>query len=127
MMSELISAAPIPGKMLTTMHAPNLAVYSSRKKMISMHSVHLIDVEYWTNNLDVAMDYLKLALGYYPTSEVLMIKKAKIFLRQGEKEAAALSLRRVLDLNPGNKEAIVLLNSMSDSRLSNRFSPFLCN
>lgn len=82
----------------------------------------LIDVEYWTNNLDVAMNYLRLAMGYYPTSEALMIKKAKILLRQGDKEAAALSLRRALDLNPGNKDAIVLLNSMSDSRLSNRFS-----
>ncbi|TAH43088.1 MAG: YaiO family outer membrane beta-barrel protein [Bacteroidetes bacterium] len=82
----------------------------------------LIDVEYWTNNLDVASNYLKLAMGYYPTSEPLMLKKAKILLRQGDKEAAALSLRRVLDLNPGNKEAIDMLNSMSDSRLSNRFS-----
>ena len=82
----------------------------------------LIDVEYWTNNLDVAMNYLRLAMGYYPTSEALMIKKAKILLRQGDKESAALSLRRALDLNPGNKDAIVLLNSMSDSRLSNKFS-----
>ncbi len=82
----------------------------------------LIDVEYWTDNLDVASDYLKLAMGYYPTSEALMIKKAKILLKKGEKEAAALSLRRVLDINPGNKEAINLLNSMSDSRLSNRFA-----
>jgi YaiO family outer membrane protein len=82
----------------------------------------LIDVEYWTNNLEVANNYLKIAMGYYPTSEALMIKKAKILLRQGEKESAALSLRKVLDLNPGNKEAISLLNSMSDSRLSNRFS-----
>ena len=38
----------------------------------------LIDVEMWTENFKVASDYLKIGLGYYPTSEDLMLRKAKL-------------------------------------------------
>ncbi|MFN8167139.1 MAG: YaiO family outer membrane beta-barrel protein [Bacteroidia bacterium] len=81
----------------------------------------LIDVEMWTENFKVASDYLKIALGYYPTSEDLMLRKARLQLRLDLEESASLTLRRILDLNPGNKEALKMLNSMKDSRLSNKF------
>lgn len=81
----------------------------------------LIDVEYWTNNLGIASDYLRIALSNYPVSEELLLKKAKLQLRTEEKESAALTLRRILDLNPGNKDALQMLNGMSESRLSNKF------
>lgn len=80
----------------------------------------LIDVEIWTENLKVAEDYLKLALGFYPTSDELMLKKARLQIRQDEKESASITLGRILDLNPGNKEALKLLNSISGNRLTNK-------
>ena len=81
----------------------------------------LIDVEMWTENFKVAADYLKIGLGYYPTSEDLMLRKAKMQMKLDQQESASLTLRRILDLNPGNKEALKMLNSMTANRLSNRF------
>ncbi|HRH65077.1 MAG TPA: YaiO family outer membrane beta-barrel protein [Bacteroidia bacterium] len=81
----------------------------------------LIDVEMWTENYKVASDYLKIALGYYPTSEDLMLRKARLQMRLEQQESASLTLRRILDLNPGNKEALKLLNGMTDARLNNKF------
>lgn len=81
----------------------------------------LYDVEFWTESYSVANDYLKIALSYYPTSESLLIKKARLQIRLEEKDDAALTLRRVLDLNPGQKEAINLMNSLEGRKLSNNF------
>lgn len=81
----------------------------------------LFDVEFWTESYSMANDYLKVALGYYPTSEALLIKKAKLQIRLEEKNEAALTLRRILDLNPGQKEAISLMNSLEGRKLSNNF------
>ena len=81
----------------------------------------LFDVEFWTESYSLANDYLKVALGYYPTSEELMIKKAKLQIRLEEKSDAALTLRRVLDLNPGQKEAIKIMNSLEGRKLNNNF------
>ncbi len=79
----------------------------------------MFDVEYWTENLQMANDYLKIALGYYPNSEELLLKKAKLQLQMEEKENAALTLRRILDRNPGNKDAIKLMNSIAGKKLNN--------
>lgn len=81
----------------------------------------LIDVEMWSVNYDVANEYLKLALTLYPTSEELLIKKAKNQIRQENTESAAITLRKVLDLNPGNKAALNLMVSLSADRLNNQF------
>jgi YaiO family outer membrane protein len=81
----------------------------------------LFDVEYWTESYSVAGDYLKVALGYYPTSEELLLKKAKLQIKLEEKNEAALTLRRILDLNPGQKEAISMMNSLEGRKLNNNF------
>ena len=82
----------------------------------------LFDVEYWTESYSLANDYLKVALGYYPTSEALLIKKARLQIKLEEKSEAALTLRRILDLNPGQKEAITIMNSLEGRKLSNNFN-----
>ncbi len=82
----------------------------------------LFDVEFWTESYSVAEDYLKVALGYYPTSDELLLKKAKLEIRLDEKNAAALTLRRVLDLYPGNKEAIRMMNTLSGRKLNNNLT-----
>ena len=81
----------------------------------------LYDVEFWTENYEVANDYLKIALSYYPNSEDLLLKKAKLQMKLDDKGSAAITLRRILDLNPGNKEAIQLMNSLEGKRLNNNF------
>jgi YaiO family outer membrane protein len=81
----------------------------------------LFDVEFWTESYSLAGDYLKIALGFYPTSEELLIKKAKLQIKLEEKGEAALTLRRILDLNPGQKEAIRLMNTLEGRKLSNNF------
>ena len=81
----------------------------------------LFDVEFWSENYEVANDYLKIALSYYPNSEELLLKRAKLQMKLDDKGSAALTLRRILDLNPGNKEAIQLMNSLEGRRLNNNF------
>lgn len=81
----------------------------------------LFDVEYWSENYEIANDYLKIALGYYPNSEELLLKKAKLQMKLEDKSGAALTLRRILDLNPGSKEALQLMNSLEGRRLNNNF------
>jgi YaiO family outer membrane protein len=79
----------------------------------------LFDVEFWTESYSVANDYLKIALGYYPTSEELLLKKAKLQIKLEEKDDAALTLRRILDMSPGNKEAVKVMNTLEGRKLNN--------
>lgn len=81
----------------------------------------LVDVEMWSGNYDIAADYLKLGLSTNPTSEELLIKKAKVQLRANDKESTAITLRRVLDINPGNKDALSMMIALDMDRLNNRF------
>jgi YaiO family outer membrane protein len=57
----------------------------------------------------------------YPTSEELLLKKAKLHIKLEEKEEAILTLRRILDLVPGQKEAVKLLRSMGGKKYNNNF------
>lgn len=82
----------------------------------------LIDVEIWTEQFTVANEYIKIALGYYPTSEQFLMKKVKVSLRQQDKVTASLTLRKITELNPGNKEALKMLNEMGGVKLNNRFT-----
>ncbi len=79
------------------------------------------DIEFWTESYSVAADYLKIALGFYPNSEELLLKKAKLQIRLEEKSDAALTLRRVLNLNPGQKEAVRMMNTLEGRKLNNSF------
>ena len=81
----------------------------------------LFDVEFWSENYEVANDYLKIALSYYPNSEELLLKKAKLQMKLEDKGNAALTLRRILDFNPGNKEALQVMKSLEGTRLNNNF------
>lgn len=79
----------------------------------------LIDVEIWTEQYTVANEYIKIALGYYPTSEQFLMKKVKVSLRQQDKLTASLTLRKILEINPGNKEALKMLNETGGIKLNN--------
>jgi tetratricopeptide (TPR) repeat protein len=82
----------------------------------------LIDVEIWTEQFIVANEYIKIALGYYPTSEQFLMKKVKVSLRQQDKLTASLTLRKILEINPGNKEALKMLNETGGLKLNNHFT-----
>lgn len=79
----------------------------------------LFDVEYWTESYSSAGYYLNIALGFYPTSEDLLLKKVKLQLKLEEKSEAALTLRRILNLNSGNKEAVKLMKGLKGGQLYN--------
>jgi len=79
----------------------------------------LIDVEIWTEQFTVANEYIKVALGYYPTSEQFLMKRVKVSLRQQDKLTASLTLRKILEINPGNKEALKMLNETGGLKLNN--------
>ncbi len=82
----------------------------------------LIDVEIWTEQFTVANEYINVALGFYPTSEQFLMKKVKVSLRQQDKLTASLTLRKILELNPGNKDALKMLNETGGLKLNNHFT-----
>ncbi|CAN5678379.1 hypothetical protein BH11BAC1_BH11BAC1_11020 [soil metagenome] len=82
----------------------------------------LIDVEIWTEQFIVANEYIKIALGYFPTSEIFLMKKVKVSLRQQDKLTASLTLRKILELNPGNKDALKMLNETGGLKLNNHLT-----
>jgi len=82
----------------------------------------LIDVEIWTEQFTIANEYIKIALSYYPTSEKFLMKKVKVSLRQQDKLTASLTLRKILDINPGNREALKMLNETGGLKLNNHFT-----
>ena len=82
----------------------------------------LIDVEIWTEQFTAANEYIKIALGYYPTSEQFLMKKVKVSLRQQDKLTASLTLRKILEINPGNKEALKMLNETGGLKLNNHIT-----
>ncbi|MEO8085168.1 MAG: YaiO family outer membrane beta-barrel protein [Bacteroidota bacterium] len=82
----------------------------------------LIDVEIWTEQFTVANEYIKIALGYFPTSELFLMKKVKVSLRQQDKLTASLTLRKILELNPGNKDALKMLNETGGLKLNNHLT-----
>jgi tetratricopeptide (TPR) repeat protein len=79
----------------------------------------LIDVEIWTEQFTIANEYIKIALSYYPTSELFLMKKVKVSLRQQDKLTASMTLRKILDINPGNREALKMLNETGGLKLNN--------
>ena len=82
----------------------------------------LIDVEIWTEQFTIANEYIKIALSYYPTSEQFLMKKVKVSLRQQDKLTASMTLRKILDINPGNREALKMLNETGGLKLNNHFT-----
>jgi tetratricopeptide (TPR) repeat protein len=82
----------------------------------------LIDVEIWSEQFTIANEYIKIALSYYPNSELFLMKKVKVSLRQQDKVTASLTLRKILEINPGNREALKMLNGTSGLKLNNHFT-----
>ncbi|MFM9050817.1 MAG: YaiO family outer membrane beta-barrel protein, partial [Bacteroidota bacterium] len=80
----------------------------------------IVDVELWANHLDIAGDYILLGLGYSPASEELLLRKARWHLRQGDQQSAATTIRKILDLDPANKDAVDLEKSMRSIQLKNK-------
>lgn len=65
----------------------------------------MINVELWSDHPDKAMDYCNRALARYPGSESLMMKKAKIYVRQKKYEEAKQLDNQIISLHPDNREA----------------------
>jgi len=66
----------------------------------------LINLELWSGHLDQALGYCDSALSHHPNSESLLIKKAKIYNKQGKFKEAYGTVQQVLRINPNNLEAI---------------------
>ncbi len=66
----------------------------------------IINVELWSNHLDKALVYCNTGLAFYPNSEELLIKKAKLYNKQSKYKDATKMVEQVLSFNPNNQEAI---------------------
>ncbi|NLF41546.1 MAG: YaiO family outer membrane beta-barrel protein [Bacteroidales bacterium] len=82
----------------------------------------MIDVSMWSGSFEEAIKYIDLALLQTPASVPLLIRKAQALIGLGKEDQAALILNQVLDIDPSNKEAIELLNSLNINKLKNRLT-----
>ncbi len=70
----------------------------------------LIDVELWSGHPDQALQYSGEGLKFTPADPALLYKRALAFERLNQPKNAAETARRILDINPSNREARSLLN-----------------
>ncbi len=81
----------------------------------------LIDVETWEDRTDSALFYADLALKHNPNNEEILLKKAKLLIKKGDEPGAVSVLKQILDnINPSNKEARDLLESLKAAKMYNR-------
>jgi YaiO family outer membrane protein len=82
--------------------------------------VAITDLEYWNDRPDTALQYVNQGLQYYPRSEELLLRKARVLLAQKQLEEAAKAATELLAINPSNAPGRALLNSIKDQVRKNK-------
>jgi YaiO family outer membrane protein len=75
----------------------------------------LIDAEYWTKNLDLALKYCDDGLRVDPDNEDFLLKKTKVLMKKEDYSAAVETVERLLEINPSHREALLLLDRIQYS------------
>ncbi len=78
------------------------------------------DMEYWNDNNSKALSICDSALSYHPTSESLLIRKAKILSSLRRFTEANTFVQQVLNLNKNNSDARSLANRIKELSTKNK-------
>jgi YaiO family outer membrane protein len=78
------------------------------------------DLEYWNSHYDAALKIVDNGLQHHPNSEVLLLKKAKIFFALRRFTEASIIINKVLQLNKNNEEARALAERIKDASTKNK-------
>lgn len=76
----------------------------------------LIDVEFWSNNLQEALNYCDQGLKIYPDNVDFLLKRAKILIQLENINNALETIRRLLKINSSHNEGLKLLESIQLAR-----------
>lgn len=74
------------------------------------------DMEYFADQYDQALSVCRDGLRYIPTSENLMLREAKLLNAQKKTIAAERSIRKLLEKNSHNSDAIALAKTIEEQR-----------
>ncbi len=78
-------------------------------------TVAYVDLEYFSDNYEKALEICKAGLRNHPASEPLMLREAKILNAQKRFDEADGAIQKLLFLNSNNKDAIELSNSFRNA------------
>ncbi len=73
----------------------------------------LIDLERWSNNPSVSLQYARNGLKYYPNDEQFLYKKAEILNRMEETRKTVKTLNRLLSVNPSHEKGNALYRKLN--------------
>lgn len=82
--------------------------------------VAIADLEYWNDRPDTALKYVNQGLQYYPRSEELILRKARVLVAQKQLQEAAKVATQLVEINPSNAPGRALLNSIKDQVRKNK-------
>ena len=85
-------------------------------------SVAYADLEYWNDHYTEALHICNSALAVYPTSESLLLRKAKILNATKNYKEAAIITARLLKANKQNTAALALASTLKDAVAINKIS-----
>ena len=74
-----------------------------------------VDLEYWTDNPEKALEYADQGLHSHPESENLLIRKARILMKLDRFEEAADTLERLFAVDPSHPEGRRLYDRLQSS------------
>ena len=83
-------------------------------------SAALTDVEYWSDQYTTALLVSNEGLKYHPSSETLLVKKAKILDGMHRYKEAEETIQLALGINKNNAEARSIANRLKESSVKNK-------
>ncbi len=95
-----------------------LALKKKRRHIQAYNTI--IDAYRWSGDLENALHYNDIALGYHDEYEDFYIKKAKILLQLDRPDISAVMIWRLLKLYPGSVEGNIMKQSISGVAIFNK-------
>lgn len=96
-------------------------VLKERRKHIQAFNT-IIDAYRWSGDLENALHYNDIALGYHDEYEDFYIKKAKILLKLDSPDISLVMIKRLLDLYPASVEGNRMKRSLAGVAIFNKIS-----
>ena len=100
----------------------NLKLALKEKRRHTQAYNTIIDAYRWSGDLEDALHYNNIALGYHDEYEDFYIKKAKILLQLDRPDISAVMIWRLLKLYPGSVEGNKMKQSLSNAAKYNKLS-----
>ncbi len=97
-----------------------LVLKEKRKHIQAFNTI--IDAYRWSGDLENALHYNNIALGYHDRYEDFYIKKAKILLKLDRPDISLVMIRRLLDLYPESVEGNRMKQSLAGVAIFNKIA-----